>query len=224
MSFTDVIKRSVLERINANDIGTTTIAVVLAMALLGGLYIYFIYRVTSKSGFYSRSFNKSLAILPVITAGIVLGMQSNLVISLGMVGALSIVRFRNAVKEPADLTFLFWSISVGILAGAELYELEILLCLCVTVLIFGLDLLPAIRMPYLLVISGDTDTDEKALLVCAGKFSHKVKVRSRSVTPKGTDWILELQVKDALELVRQISEIQGVSSVNLLSHDGEVRF
>ena len=109
MSFTDVIKKSVLEGFHTGDLSTVSMAVTLAMAAAMGLFIYVVYRLTAKGSFYNRDFNKSLATLPVITAGILLAMQSNLVISLGMVGALSIVRFRNAVKDPADLTFLFWS-------------------------------------------------------------------------------------------------------------------
>ena len=113
MSFSDIIKKSVLDKFQTADLSTTTISVTLGMAILLGLFIYFVYRMNSRSGFYNRDFNKSLATLPVITAAIMLAMGSNLTISLGMVGALSIVRFRNAIKDPADLTYLFWSISLG---------------------------------------------------------------------------------------------------------------
>ena len=147
MSFTDMIKKSVLEGFHTGDLSTATIAVTLGMAVAMGLFIYLVYRLTAKGSFYNRGFNKSLATLPVITAGILLAMQSNLVISLGMVGALSIVRFRNAVKDPADLTFLFWSISMGIIVGAGLYKLAVLLSLAATVLIMGLDLIPTFRAP-----------------------------------------------------------------------------
>ena len=114
MSFQDVIKKSVLQGFSSTNLSTAAIVTTLAFATVLGLYIYFIYRITTKSGFYSRGFNKSLAVLPVITSGILLAMQGSIVISLGMVGALSIVRFRNAVKETTDLTFLFWSISLAL--------------------------------------------------------------------------------------------------------------
>lgn len=224
MSFTDIIKKSVLEGFDAGDLSTTTMAVTLGMALAFGLFIYFIYRVNARSGFYNRGFNKSLATLPVITAGIMLAMQSNLVISLGMVGALSIVRFRNAVKDPADLTYLFWSISVGIIVGAGLYELALLLNLCTTVLVLGLDLLPAFRAPCLLVVSGGPETDEAALMACVKDFCPRAKIRSRCVTKQGTEWILELQVKQEAALAKRVAAIHGVLSLNLMSHDGEVRF
>lgn len=224
MSTRDVIKNSVLEGFVDGNVSTVQIFVALAIAIVIGLYIFFIYRVTTKSGFYNKSFNKSLASMPLITAAIMLAMQSNLVISLGMVGALSIVRFRNAVKDSSDLTYLFWSISVGIVVGTGLYELAIILSLCMTVLQIGLDLLPAVRAPYLLVVSGGKNAKEDVLLQAVKTYAAKAKIRSRNVTEKGTEWIVELQVKDAAALVGCVAELEDVSSVNLLSHDGAVRF
>lgn len=223
MSFTDIIKKSVLEGFDAGDLSTVGIVVALAMAVILGLFIYFIYRVTSKSAFYNRSFNKSLATLPIITAGIMLAMQSNLVISLGMVGALSIVRFRNAVKDSADLTFLFWSISMGIITGAGLYELAIILSLAVTALIFLLDLIPTFRAPCILIVSGDSTALEKALLTAVKTNAKTLRIRSRSVTKRGVEWILELRVKNENALVEAVSSVEGVESVNLMSHDGDLR-
>lgn len=224
MSISDVIKKSVLEHFNSGNIDTTTILVVLAMALVLGLFVYFVYRFTARSGFYNRNLNKTLAAMPVITAAIMLAMQSNLVISLGMVGALSIVRFRNAVKDAIDLTFLFWSISIGIITGAGLFELAVILSLCMAVLIFAIDLLPAFRAPYLLVISSEKDVEESDLLKVVRNFDHKAQVRSRNVTIRSTEWIIELQTKKQDELIKNINDIKGIISLNLLSHDGDVRY
>ncbi|MBQ1170534.1 MAG: DUF4956 domain-containing protein [Oscillospiraceae bacterium] len=224
MSFTDMIKKSVLEGFHTGDLSTATIAVTLGMAVAMGLFIYLIYRLTAKGSFYNRGFNKSLATLPVITAGILLAMQSNLVISLGMVGALSIVRFRNAVKDPADLTFLFWSISMGIIVGAGLYKLAILLSLAATVLILGLDLVPVFRAPCLLVISGESGMEEGALMHCIKGACSRVRVRSRNCSKRSMEWIFEVSVREDAALVSQVAAVPGVVSVNLMSHDGEVRF
>lgn len=224
MNFSDVIKKSVLEKFQAGDLTTTAIAVTFAMAIAMGLFIYLIYRVNSRSGFYNRSFNKSLATLPVITAAIMLAMGSNLTISLGMVGALSIVRFRNAVKNAADLTYLFWSISVGIVTGAGLFELAILLSLAVALLVSGLDLLPAFRAPCILVVSANSAAGEEMLLACAKKHCKWYKVRSRSVTQRGVEWILELQVRSESTLVQDVMKVESISSVHLMTHDGDVRF
>lgn len=224
MNFSDIIKKSVLEKFQTGDLSTASIAITLAMAIALGLFIYLIYRMSSKSGFYNRDFNKSLAVLPVITAAIMLAMSSNLTISLGMVGALSIVRFRNAVKSPIDLTYLFWSISMGIVTGAGLFELAILLSLTITVLVFGLDLLPAFRAPCLLIVSGEAMSIESRLIAIAKEHSRCVKIRSRNSTKNGVEWIIEMQVKDAGALMEQITALENVTAAQLMTHDGDVRF
>lgn len=224
MSITDIIKKSVLEKFQASDLTTTSIAITLGMAILMGLFIYFIYRFHSKSGFYSKGFNKTLAILPLITAAIMLAMGSNLTISLGMVGALSIVRFRNAVKEPVDLMYLFWSISIGIIVGAGLFELAVLLTLAVAVLIFGLDLIPSFKTPILLIISGGSIDAEPGLLSCAKAYAKSASIRSRNITKRGVEWIVELRTHNEAELVQKIAAMDNIQSVQLMTHDGDVRF
>ena len=224
MSTADIIKKSVLEKFQANDLTTPSIVITLGLATVLGLFVYFIYRINTKSGFYNRGFNKSLAVLPVITAAIMLAMGSNLTISLGMVGALSIVRFRNAVKEPADLTYLFWSISLGIITGAGLFKLAVIVSLAVAALVCLLDLLPVFRAPCLLVVSATHQEAEQELLACARKFGKGVKIRSRNISKTGAEWILELQSHKEALLVRKVSDIEAVTSVHMMSHDGEVRF
>lgn len=120
-----------------------------------GMYIFFIYRIISKESFYSKSFNISLPIITVLTAMIVVAMQANLVVSLGMVGALSIVRFRTALKDPIDLTFVFWGITIGIVSGTELYGLALIASVVVTVALFALDRLNLKEAPRLLIVNGD---------------------------------------------------------------------
>lgn len=224
MNFADVIKKSVLEKFQTSDLTTTSIAVTLGMAILLGVFIYFVYRISTKSGFYNRDFNKTLAALPVVTAAIMLAMGSNITISLGMVGALSIVRFRNAVKNPIDLTYLFWSISIGIVVGSGLFELAVLLSLAITVLLFALDLLPTFRAPCLLVVSGEDITMEPELIGIAKNHSRSVAIRSRNVNKKGVEWILEMRIRNEDSLVQQVAALEKVSSVHLMTHDGDVRF
>jgi len=222
MSFKDVIKKSVLEGFAASDLFTSTIVVTLALSALLGVYVYFIYRIESREGFYSRGFNKTLALLPMITAAIVLAMQSNLVVSLGMVGALSIVRFRNAVKNPSDLAYLFLSISLGILLGAQLYELAVFTALAFTAMVFFLDLLPAFRAPCLLVVSASAEAGD-AVAAAVRKHAPRARLRSRSVSARGLELIYEMKIKNDAALVADVSAISAVSSVNLLTHDGEMR-
>ena len=224
MSIKDAIKKSVLQEFTDPAVTMGDIAAALGMAAVLALYIYLIYKLVTRSAFYSRDFNKSLAMLPVITAGILLAIQSSFVISLGSVGALSIVRFRNAVKDPMDLVFLFWSISIGIVCGAKLYALAILLSLVLTVLVFVLDLIPAAKSPMLLVMNGSDASVEAALQPILKQQAKAAHVKSRNLTTAGIDLIVELRPNDPPALVQACAALPGVQSVSLLDHDGQIRY
>ena len=224
MSIKDAIKKSVLQEFTDPAVTMGDIAASLGMAAVLALYIYLIYKLVTRSAFYSRDFNKSLAMLPVITAGILLAMQSSFVISLGMVGALSIVRFRNAVKDPMDLVFLFWSISIGIVCGAKLYALAVLLSLVLTVLVFVLDFIPAAKSPMLLVMNGSDASVETALQPILKQQAKAAHVKSRNLTTAGIDLIVELRPNDPAALVQACAALPGVQSVSLLDHDGQIRY
>ena len=224
MSIKDAIKKSVLQEFTDPAVTMGDIAASLGMAAVLALYIYLIYKLVTRSAFYSRDFNKSLAMLPVITAGILLAMQSSFVISLGSVGALSIVRFRNAVKDPMDLVFLFWSISIGIVCGAKLYALAVLLSLELTVLVFVLDFIPAAKSPMLLVMNGSDASVETALQPILKQQAKAAHVKSRNLTTAGIDLIVELRPNDPAALVQACAALPGVQSVSLLDHDGQIRY
>mgnify|MGYP001020175098 FL=1 len=224
MSIKDAIKKSVLQEFTDPAVTMGDIAASLGMAAVLALYIYLIYKLVTRSAFYSRDFNKSLAMLPVITAGILLAMQSSFVISLGSVGALSIVRFRNAVKDPMDLVFLFWSISIGIVCGAKLYALAVLLSLVLTVLVFVLDFIPAAKSPMLLVMNGNDASVETALQPILKQQAKAAHVKSRNLTTAGIDLIVELRPNDPAALVQACAALPGVQSVSLLDHDGQIRY
>ena len=224
MSIKDAIKKSVLQEFTDPAVTMGDIAAALGIAAVLALYIYLIYKLVTRSAFYSRDFNKSLAMLPVITAGILLAMQSSFVISLGSVGALSIVRFRNAVKDPMDLVFLFWSISIGIVCGAKLYALAVLLSLVLTVLVFVLDFIPAAKSPMLLVMNGSDANVEAALQPILKQQAKAAHVKSRNLTTAGIDLIVELRPNDPAALVQACAALPGVQSVSLLDHDGQIRY
>ena len=224
MSIKDAIKKSVLQEFTDPAVTMGDIAASLGMAAVLALYIYLIYKLVTRSAFYSRDFNKSLAMLPVITAGILLAMQSSFVISLGSVGALSIVRFRNAVKDPMDLVFLFWSISIGIVCGAKLYALAVLLSLVLTVLVFVLDFIPAAKSPMLLVMNGNDASVVTALQPILKQQAKAAHVKSRNLTTAGIDLIVELRPNDPAALVQACAALPGVQSVSLLDHDGQIRY
>ena len=224
MSFTDAIKRSVLEGFTSNDMPTTQILVILGVTFVIGIYIFFIYRLVNKKTVYDRSYHIAMALISVITAGIIVAMQSSIVISLGMVGALSIVRFRTAIKDTMDLLFLFWSIGEGIICGAGLFEIAVIVALIVTVGIFVLELMPGMRKPYILVVNSDDTNIETELEPIMKSNSTSFTVKSRNLKKTGTDLIYEVSTKTEKELVEAIGAIESVRNVSLLSNEGETRF
>ncbi len=224
MGFQDVFKKSFLEGFTSMDITSAKIMATLFMTALLALYIFFIYRLVTRKVFYSKNFNISLAAMSLITAAIILAMQSNLVISLGMVGALSIIRFRTAIKDPMDLVFLFWSISVGIICGAGLYEVALITSVAVTVCILVLDLLPVAKVPMMLVINSSVMDGEDEILEVVDKYAKGYKVKSRNLSKGRLDMVVELRVKDESGLVSEVAAIEGMISASLIAHDGEVTF
>ena len=223
MSYSDIIKKSVLEGFSYADFSTTKMVVTLGLTFLIAVYIFFVYRFITRSTFYNKNFNITMAIISVVTAGIVIAMQSNFVISLGMVGALSIVRFRTAIKEPMDLLFLFWSIGTGIVCGAGLYELAIVIALVVTFGLLVLQLVPVMASPMLLVIKLNNIDKEETVLSTVKKSTQKYKIDSKSITNGRENLIMEIRVKDYSSLTNEISKIEGVVSVTLMHHEGEVK-
>ena len=192
MSFSDIIKKSVLNSFTPSDMTGAEIAVVLFGTFLIALYIFFVYRFVTRNTFYNKNFAVSMAIISVVTAGIILAMQSSFVISLGMVGALSIVRFRTAIKEPLDLLFLFWSIGTGIVAGAGLFSVAVILAAVVTIGLIILQIIPEISAAKLLVIKLTDKSAETEVLSMIGRYSPRFKIDSKSVTKAGITLIIEI--------------------------------
>ena len=225
MSFSDIFKKSFLEGYSTIELGTKGIIVALCFSLVLGIYIFFCYRLLTRRTFYSKNFNISLVCMSLITTAIILTIQSSVVVSLGMVGALSIVRFRTAIKEPMDLGFLSWSISVGIICGAGLSEIAIILSVVVTLAVLILSRIPLGRAPMILVINSDNDKEtNKAIRQIVRKYSRFYTEKSRNISGGQLNPVIELAVNKGDELAGELSSMRSVHSVSLLSHDGEVTF
>ena len=222
-TFSDIFKKSFLEGYASVELSAKQIVIVIFFALLIGLYIYATYRFLTKKTFYSKSFNISLVLMSVITAAVILTVQSSVVLSLGMVGALSIVRFRTAVKDPMDLAFLFWAISAGIICGAGLVEIAIILSVVATIVIFALDRIPVIKTPMILVVNAGVDSDVEILEKIRENTSY-YEEKSRVITDGVLELVYELRTKDGALLSKAVSAVSGVNSVSVMSHDGEVSF
>lgn len=225
MNFSDIFRSSFINAFSKNQVSGGQTVVILLSTCLVSLYLFGVYRVVTRKTFYSKNFNISLAALAVITAIVIMTVQSNIVLSLGMVGALSIVRFRTAVKDPMDLVFLFWAISIGLACGAGMLEIAVIGSLVLTALVFVLDRLPVAKAAMILVVNAQAGKEQTdAIMELVKKYSKYYKVKSRNISGERLDMVLELWVKQEEELVEQLSALPKVSSVSLMSHDGEVTF
>lgn len=224
MGFSDIFKSSFLSSYTSENVSVIHITAVLLITCVIACYIFMVYRLITRKTFYSRTFNISLAAVAVITAAIILAVQASIVISLGMVGALSIVRFRTAVKEPLDLVFLFWSIAVGICCGAHVTEIAVVLSVLLTILVIILDRLPVGHAPMILVANLEDGKLEPELMEKVGEFCKYYKVKSRNIAAGRCNMVVEVRSAKEYDMVQAIESMKGVESVSLVSHDGEVTF
>ena len=223
ITYSDIFKDKFLKGFDT-DMGAVAILPALLVTVVISAFIFLIYRITTKSALYSKSFGISMSLISVVTSSIIISMQSNIVLSLGMVGALSIVRFRTAIKDPRDLLFLFWSISVGIIVGGGLFEVAIVSSVIITLALIGYDILPSKRAPYLLIINSTAENTELMVLACCKNLAKQIKVKSRTISAGRTDLVIELTTVKGEELIKQVSSLEGIINASLLSHDGDTQF
>ena len=222
--FNNIFKKSFLEGFASSDITVVSLIMALSIAALLAMYIFFTYRIMVRKNFYSKNFNIALVGVALITTAIITTIQSSIVVSLGMVGALSIVRFRTAIKDPIDLMFLFWSISIGIICGAGLAEFAVVLSLAITLVLFILDRIPLIKAPMILVVNGDSSKIEAEISNVVKKYAKYYNIKSRNLTSSTYDLVFEVKTADGQDLINEVMDIAGVVSASLLDHDGEATF
>ena len=221
MNFRDIFKNSFLNDFSYT-VDSKTIIINLLLTAVFAVYIFFIYRSITRKTFYSRNFNISLIAMAIITAAIIITIQSNVVLSLGMVGALSIVRFRTAVKDPLDLAFLYWSISIGIICGAGLSMVAAALSLIVTVFIFISQVYPQKKLSMVLVINSEAHANDDEILTTVKGYCKSYKIKSKNLTPSKADYVIEVNINAENNLLRDLMKIDGVNAASILSHDGEI--
>lgn len=223
LSIKDVLKKSFVDNF-VNNVPITDIIITMGVAFVFAIIIFWVYKVTSKNIIYSKKFNVTMSLMSIITSAIIMSMQANIVVSLGMVGALSIVRFRTAIKEPRDLLFLFWSISNGIIIGAGVYSLALVLLVVLTIALIILEKFPTNKTPYLLVVNADNTFDEGKVEEILDEYNAKYFVKSRNISSSRIDMVYEISIENEVEVVNKISKLEKVMAVNLLHQDGECQF
>ena len=216
-----VLEKAFFEGYAASDLDMATMFVCIGFTAVIALCICLVYKMVNKTSFIDRSFHLSLFALAVITAAIILTIQSNIVVSLGMVGALSIVRFRTAIKNPMDLVFLFWSISIGIICGAGYAMIGVIASIVLTIGIILFSVVPSEKKSLILVVNADTYIEDQ-ITDAVDKDCRQWKVRARNVNSGIVNLAIEVTTNSPQTLVEKICAIKEVTSVSLIEHDGDV--
>lgn len=222
MGIREVIRRSFVEGYASGTLEIDAVFACILCTAAIAVYIYTVYKCINKNSFYNRNFNLSLIAIAIVTSAVILTIQSNIVVSLGMVGALSIVRFRTAIKDPMDLFFLFWSISVGIICGAGFALIAVIASFVLTITIVVFSILPESRRSLLLVINASSYQDEGQVMQIVDDTCQYARTRARNVTRGGIHFAIEIRVKDQKELIEKLMELECVTSASLVEHDGDV--
>ncbi|MDE6594182.1 MAG: DUF4956 domain-containing protein [Oscillospiraceae bacterium] len=220
MTFNDIFKSSFLENISGVSITDMIIALILAFGL--GMFIFLVYKKTYSGVMYSSGFGTTLVALTMITTVVILAVTSNVVLSLGMVGALSIVRFRAAVKEPLDIAFLFWAIAVGIVLAAGIIPLAVIgsVVIGITLLVF-VNRKPH-KNPYIVVLRCDDGESEKAAADFLKENTVRCIVKSKTARKGLVETNLEVRLKDdSTDFINALSDMPGVQSAVLVSMTGD---
>lgn len=221
MTFNDIFKSSFLEKASSFSILDMVIALALAFAI--GLFIFLVYKKTFRGVMYSENFGVSLLAMTLVTTLIILAVTSNVVLSLGMVGALSIVRFRSAVKEPLDIAFVFWSVSVGIVLGAGLIPLAIFGSVFIGIIMLVFVNKKSSDNPYILIVNCTDDNSEILAMNHINKSVKKHVIKSKTVSANnGIELTVEIRLKEmSTNFVNEINNLEGVNNVVLVSYNGD---
>lgn len=220
MTFSEIFKNNFLEQMSEFSLIDSMIALIAAFLL--GLLIYTLYKRTFKGVMYSESFNLSLILLTLLTTFIILAVTSNVVLSLGMVGALSIVRFRTAIKDPLDLVYLFWAIGGGIVVGAGMIPLALMGSIFIALILWIKSTVSQKNQPYLVIIHSTIEKAEvKAQSILFNK-SNKIRLKSKTINKQETEIIYEIQLNNQDNaFINEIAMIDGISNIQCVSYNGD---
>lgn len=220
MTFTDIFKSSFLENIAAVTVLDMLLTLALSFGI--GLFIFFVYKKTYKGVMYSSSFGVTLIALAMITSQVILAVTSNVVLSLGMVGALSIVRFRTAIKEPLDIAFLFWSIAVGIILAAGMIPLAVIGSVLIGLILLFFVNKKQHKNPYIIVLSCSDQDAENSAMRFIGENVERCTVKSKSAQAGLVEVNMEVRLKDeTTDFINRLSAMEGVNSAVLVSYNGD---
>lgn len=219
-TFQDIFNSSFLERVGSVSVVDTAIA--MALALLVGMFIFLVYKRSYSGVMYSASFGASLIVLTLVTTLVILAISTNVVLSLGMVGALSIVRFRTPVKEPMDIVFLFWSIAAGIVLAAGLIPLAVFGSMFIGLVLLVISMRKTVERPYILVLHCVDEAAEERVCTFVKERARATSLKSKSVLPGAIELNYEVRLKDGSSaFVNDLAAMEGVTHTALVSYNGD---
>lgn len=219
MTFADFVNST---NLTGNSASLLRVVASMALSLVLSMVVFWVYKRTYQGVMYSKSFNVSLIALAMITTAVILAVTSNIILSLGMVGALSIVRFRTAIKDPMDIVYMFWAITVGIISGAGLYLIAVVTCAIVAGVLLAYSRINIKMVPYLMIVSySDPDVEDEIFKVL-GEATGRYKIKSKVRRPDGIEMTIEINSRKAdMKIVDQINQLVSVSDTAMMSYDGE---
>lgn len=219
MTFNDIFKSSFLESVTGFSLSEVLLAML--FAVIAGLFIFWVYKKTFTGILYSSGFALTLIGLTLVTTLVIIAVTSNVVLSLGMVGALSIVRFRTAIKEPMEIVFLFWSIAVGIVIGAGMIPLAVLGSVIIGIILLIFANRKNVENAYILVLNCENEEAENTAAELLKNTVKKYRIKSKTVNADGIELTTELKIKDdKMAFVNQMNKITGVKNATLVSYNG----
>lgn len=201
-------------------INSITIMAVLLATVILSVYEFFVYRFVSHRSFYNKQFNISITIIPIFIATIILCLQSNIVITLGTIGALAIIRYRTAIKDPIDMLYILWAVHSGIVCGCQLYQVAVLTSLVATILLVVLERFSIGKLPFVLVIHSKTNSEasiEKAIK----KVTRKYTIKSRNYTSTGIDYVIEVATETPGQLTDTLKKVKEVEKFSIIEYDAD---
>lgn len=220
MTFNDIFKSSFLESVT--EFSVLDIVIGMVFALVIGMFIFAVYKKTLTGVMYSAGFALTLVGLSLVTTLVIMAVTSNVVLSLGMVGALSIVRFRAAIKEPMEIVYLFWAIASGIVIGAGMIPLAVIGSAVIGLILVIFANRKSSENPYILILNCEDEKAEEEAMQIAGQSVERLIVKAKTIRADGMELMVEVRMKDAAAaFVNRISELQGVSDVSLASYNGD---
>jgi uncharacterized membrane protein YhiD involved in acid resistance len=207
---------------STTELSVVSIASTLLLAFALGFFMFFVYRASYKGVMYSKTFNVTLIAMSMITASVILAVTSNIILSLGMVGALSIIRFRAPIKDPIDIAYLFWAVGTGIVCGAGLWMLAVISCVVIGIILFVFSRVSDVKTPYLLVVSYQTEETNDQVFKLIESEVNRYHLKSKVFNGENYELTVEIrEQKKTASLVNKIGGIGNVNSVALLGYDGD---